>query len=48
MYKIVEPRRQLLELLLDSHPLPRASSSGSGWLLAIITQTHGLYRVYNN
>ena len=49
--KIVEPRRQLLELLLDSRPLPRASSSGSGWLSAIIPQTHGLaitYHVYNN
>ncbi len=39
---------QLLELLLDSRPLPRASSSESGWLSVIIPQTHGLYHVYNN
>ncbi len=48
LLKYLQPRRQRLELLLDSRPLPRASSSGSGWLSAIIPQTHGLYHVYNN
>ncbi len=48
MVQIVEPHRQLLELWLDSRPLPRASSSGSSWLSAIIPQTHGSTITYRN